>query len=166
MSEIPALNVPVKKSSSNRKNVGPPRVSSLPPGANALDHSIYTKNGSTSALEYSEHRLQAAKLKPARNLVTRLEELTREVGYQRQEINFYRQCFENLQRLRETSYDVFQQLFIATYIPPSQERLKELMGQLHRGLEDSVRREAKAEKEWKAFWGIDYNENDTKGELI
>jgi len=165
MSKILALDVPVKKSL-NCKSVGPPRASSLPPGVNAIDHSIYTKNGSTSALEYAEHRLQAAKLKPTPDLVTRLEELTRELGYQRQEIHFYRQCFENLQRLRENSYDVFQQLFITTYIPPTQDHLKELMGQLHRGLEDSVQREAKAEKEWKAFWGIDYNTNETRGELI
>lgn len=143
-----------------------PRGSSLPPGVNSVDHSIYCQNGSTSALEYTAHWLRAAKLEPAPDLMTRVEELTREMGYLRQENHFYRQCFEILQRVRENSYDVYQQLFLASYFPLGHERLQELTVQLHHGLEDSVRREVKAEREWKTFWGIEFNEGDSKGELI
>ncbi len=92
--------------------------------------------------------------------------MTREMGHLRQEIHFYRQCFEVLQRLRENSYDVYQQLFLTSYFPPSLDRLQELTAQLHRGLEDSVQREVRAEKEWKAFWGVEYNEEESNGELI
>ena len=88
------------------------------------------------------------------------------MGYLRQEIKFYRECFEVLQRLRETAYDVYQQLFLASYFPPSEERLHQLTVQLHRGLEDSMRREVAAEREWKSFWGLDMDVEAMRGELI
>jgi len=143
------------------------RASSLPPGVNSLDHSIFRQNGSTSALEFTAHRLQSAKFKPVPDLMTRIEELTKENGHLRQEIQFYRQCFEVLQRLRETSYNVYQQLFfLAASTTLSADRLQELVVQLHRGLEDSVKREIKAEKEWKAFWGIKFSFEDIAWELL
>jgi hypothetical protein len=98
--------------------------------------------------------------------MTRIEELTKENGHLRQEIQFYRQCFEVLQRLRETSYNVYQQLFFAASTTPSADHLQELIVQLHHGLEDSVKREIKAEKEWKAFWGIKFSFEDLAWDLL
>jgi hypothetical protein len=142
----------------------PPRA--MPLGVNRLDHQILLQNGSTSVLELSPQRVQLAKQNPPPNLSARVEELTRELGNQRQEIQFYREGFENLQRLRETCYDAYQQLFLANYLDHNFERLNELIVQLHRALEDSVRREVQAEKAWMEFWGIEYNEKEFEGELI
>jgi hypothetical protein len=100
------------------------------------------------------------------DLSVRVEELTREVGYLRQEVMFYRAGFENLQRLRETAYDVYQQIFLAHYLDYNRERLNELMNQLHHGLQDSVRREVKAEKAWMEFWGVPFSEKEFDGELL
>jgi hypothetical protein len=139
---------------------------SNPPGINALDYSISQHNGYTIALEFSAQRLQSMKYEPVPDLQTRLEELVRETGYLRHESNFYRECFGVLQRLRETSYDVYQQLFLESYFPTDGDRLSRLTIQLHHGLEDSIRREVAAEKEWKAFWGLDVDEIGREGELI
>jgi hypothetical protein len=167
MSASSSLDVPLLTASRPNTDPSCSRISSLPPAANSVDHSISRQHGYTSALEYTRHRLRAAKLEPTPDLLRKVEELTREIGYLRQENHFYRQCFEILQRVRENSYDVYQQLFLASYYPPSDDRLHELMVQLHHGLEDSVRREVKAEREWKAFWGIEDDEEEaSKGELI
>lgn len=116
-------------------------------------------------LELSSHQVQLAKQSHFPNLYARVEELTRDLGHLRQEIQFYRQSFENLQRLRETGYDVYQQLFLALYLDDNSNRLHEIMLQLHHALEDSVRREIKAEKTWMEFWGIQYDDKEA-GELI
>ncbi|KIM93207.1 hypothetical protein OIDMADRAFT_93667, partial [Oidiodendron maius Zn] len=81
-----------------------------PPEVNRLDHQISLQNGSTSVLEFSPSRVQLAKLAPRPTPSARVEELTRELGQMRQEIQFYRQCFEILQRLRDKSYGVYQQI--------------------------------------------------------
>jgi hypothetical protein len=142
----------------------PPRAK--PPEVNRLDHQIHLQNGSTSVLELSPQRLQLAKQSQFPNLYARVEELTKDLGHLRQEVQFYRQSFENLQRLRETGYDVYQQLFLALYLDHNSDRLHEIMIQLHHGLQDSVRREAKAEKAWMEFWGIEYNEKEFEGEML
>ena len=128
--------------------------SSRPPEVNSLDHAIACQNGSTSVLDFSSRRLQPLKSKPKLNLMTRIEQLTKETGYLRQEIKFYRQCFGDSQHLRESSFDVYQQLFLASASSLSPEHLQKLVVQLHNALEKSVRMEVKAEKEWKAFWGL------------
>jgi hypothetical protein len=149
------------------KNSGPP----IPPPAklpefNRLDHKIRLQNGSTSVLECSPQRIQLAKHSQFPNLYARVEELTKDLGHLRQEVQFYRQSFENLQRLRETGYDVYQQLFLVLYLDHNSDRLHEIMMQLHHGLQDSVRREVKAEKAWMEFWGIKYNEKEFEGEVL
>ncbi|KAL5325359.1 hypothetical protein ACEPPN_006484 [Leptodophora sp. 'Broadleaf-Isolate-01'] len=142
----------------------PPRAK--PVGPNRLDHRIRLSNGSTSVLELSQQRVQLAKRSAGSDLSARVEELTRETGNLRQEIQFYREGFENLQRLRETCYDAYQQLILANYLDQNFERLHELILQLHRALQDSVQREVQAEKAWMEFWGIEYDENESVGEMI
>lgn len=134
----------------------PPPYSN-PPKVNKLDDQIQRHNGSTSILEFSQQRLQLAKHKPIPNLFARVEELTRELGNLRQEIQFYRQCFESLQELRERTYDAYQQLFLCQNLDHDSERFKELITQLHHALENSVRQEVNAEKSWMEFWGINYD---------
>jgi hypothetical protein len=142
----------------------PPRAKPL--GVNRLDHQIRLHNGSTSVLELSSQRIQLSKQTRSLNLSTRIEELTKDLGHLRHEVQFYRQSFENLQMLRETCYDIYQQLFLALYLDQDPDHLHELMLQLHHALENSVRREAKAEKDWMEFWGIEYNETELVGEMI
>ena len=128
---------------------------------NQLDHQIGIQNGLTSVLEFSPQRLQVAKLSPAPDLATRIEELTREAGQLRYEIQFYRQCFEILQQLRTKSYEVYQQIFLAHYLDHDADRLNEIMTELHRALEQSVRLEAAAKRTWMYFWGIDLKADET-----
>ncbi|PVH75945.1 hypothetical protein DL98DRAFT_592670 [Cadophora sp. DSE1049] len=137
-----------------------------PPEVNRLDHLIHLQHGSTSVLEFSPQRIQHAKQDHAPNLPARVAELTKELGRMRHEIQFYREGFENLQRLRETCYDVYQQLYLANYLDHNFERLNELIVQLHRGLEGSVRREVEAEKAWMDFWGIAFQTKEFEGEMI
>ena len=126
------------------------------PSINKLNHQIRLHNRSTSILELSPQRLQLAKQNPPVSLSARVEELTRELGHLRQEIQFYREGgFENLQQLRESVYDVSQQLFIAHYLDQDVSRLDEIIAQLRNALEASKRRERKAKKAWMEFWGID-----------
>jgi hypothetical protein len=152
MSRSPSFNKN-PKTSSRAKNTDPGRrSSSMPPSINSLDHSIYSQGGSTTAIEYTDLRLQAVKLRPDPDLVTRIEELTREMGYLRLEIAFYRQCFYILHRFRQRLQGIYQKILLASYLPTNCEKLQEITTQLHRALEDSVKREAKAESEWKTFW--------------
>lgn len=128
----------------------PPR--SRPAEVNRLDHQIQRHNGSTTVLELSPQRLQLAKHKPIINLHVRVEELTKELCNVRQEVHFYRQCFEILQKLRETTYKTYEQLLLVTHChDPDSQRLKELIVHLHHSLEESMRREVDAEKLWMEF---------------
>ncbi|KAH7378951.1 hypothetical protein BKA64DRAFT_765907 [Cadophora sp. MPI-SDFR-AT-0126] len=141
-------------------------TSSETPSINNLDHQIGLQNGSTSILELSRQRLQLAKQAPPLNLSARVEELTRELGHQRQEIQFYRQAFENLQRFRETVYDLSQQLFLAHYLDHDVGRLDDVIAQLRNALEDSKRREFKAKRDWMEFWGIDHIAQELRGNVV
>ncbi|KAH8674403.1 hypothetical protein BGZ60DRAFT_351967, partial [Tricladium varicosporioides] len=64
-----------------------------------LDHQIHLQNGSTSVLELSQQRVQLSKRNPPLSPFARVEELTRELSEIRQETQFYRQSFGNLQKL-------------------------------------------------------------------
>ena len=155
------------KTPSRIKTSSPLKLSrAKPPEVNRLDHQINLQNGSTSVLELTPQRVQLSKLNPPPNLYVRVEELTRQVGQLHREIQFYRESFEILQRLRETACDVYQQLYLAHYLDHNLDRLNELMAQLHRGLEDSVRREAKAKKSWMDFWGVEFDEKEYEENLI
>jgi hypothetical protein len=97
--------------------------------------------------------VQLTKLIPPSDLSTRVEQLTRELGHQRQEIQFYRQCFENLQELRDVSCGVYQELYLAVFLGQP-EGLGEPLDRLHRVLERSIRGEAGAKRVWMEYWGI------------
>jgi hypothetical protein len=142
------------------------RAASKPPEINAIDYQIHRQNGSTTALEFTAQRLQYSKMQTAPDLLSRVEELTKEMGRLRQEILFYRECFSILNQLRETAYDVYQQLFLSYYFDQNQDQLHRLTVQLHRGLENAMKRQAKAEKSWKDFWGIKWDQEELEGELI
>jgi hypothetical protein len=88
-----------------------------------------------------------------------MEQLTRELGHQRQEIQFYRQCFEILQKLREESYGVYQEQFLALHLGQA-DGMEEPLDRLHRALEASVRAEVGAKQAWMEYWGIDEEADD------
>lgn len=146
--------MPKLKNPQRSKTFSPTQHRANLPNVNRLDHQIHLQNGTTSVTELSQQRLQQAKHTPPTSLFAKVEELTKELGRLRQEIHFYRQCFEILQRLRETTYDVYQQFFLAHYLGTDSDRMNEIITQLHHGLEDSMRREIEAEKVWMEFWGV------------
>lgn len=125
-----------------------------PPASNEVDEEIRAHDGSTSVLELSFEQVQHAKLEPAPNLSSRVEELTREAGRMRHEIQFYRECFSILQRLRDDCYGLCQEIILAHYLDHDVDRLDELLLQLHRALEQSVRLETEAKRAWLEFWAI------------
>lgn len=127
------------------------RTVSRPQEINSIDYQINLQNGSTTALKFTAQRLQYSKMEAAPDLLSRVKELTKEMGRLRQEILFYRNCFSNLQQLRETAYDVYQQLFLTCYFDQNPDQLHRLTVQLHSGLENSMKRQTKAEKSWKDF---------------
>ncbi|KFZ20617.1 hypothetical protein V501_00015 [Pseudogymnoascus sp. VKM F-4519 (FW-2642)] len=140
----------------------PSRASSVPPGLNSLDHSISFQNGSTSVFELTARQLQSKKYEATPNLMDRVEELTREAGYLRQELKFYRQCFDNSQHLRGSFYNAYQELFFMS-TPMAAPDLQKLIVKLHDALEDSIEKEVKAEKEWKEFWGLKCTFEELRG---
>ncbi|OBT59300.1 hypothetical protein VE04_00382 [Pseudogymnoascus sp. 24MN13] len=117
-----------------------------PPELNRLDHQIHLQNGSTSILGFSRHSLRQAKQKPTPSLSRRVYELTKELGGLRQEIQFYRECFEVLQRLRESAYDVYQQHYAAA-------------GTILRD------EDVDAEKCWMESWGVHTEKENKAGQL-
>lgn len=139
---------------------------SRPPHFNAIDHVISQHHGSTFALDFSTAKIQSSKGEIFPDVQVRLEELTREIGYLRQEVKFYRECFVILQELRETAYDVYQQLFLASYFPPDAGRLHQLTTQLHHGLERTMRQEIAAGNDWKSFWGVELENPNSIAELV
>jgi hypothetical protein len=139
------------------------KKSTRPPEVNGYDHQINLVKGSTSVLELTAQRIQSTKTAPAPSMVTRIEELTRESGYLRKELHFYRQCFMILQKFRESTYEVYQQLFLVYYFDPGPESLHNLTNQLHQAVENSMRDQAHAEGEWMQFWGLSGSRNDEHG---
>ena len=129
------------------------------PEVNRLDHQIALHNGSTSILELSRERVRLTKMSSSASLSTRIEQLTRELGHQRQEIQFYRQCFEILQKLREDSYGAYQELFLALHLGEA-DGMEGPLDRLHKALETSVRAEAGAKRAWLGYWGIDEEADD------
>jgi len=67
------------------------RAASRPLEMNAIDYQIHRQNGSTTALEFTKQKLQYSKMQTAPDLLSRVEELTKEIGRLRQEILFYQE---------------------------------------------------------------------------
>jgi predicted acylesterase/phospholipase RssA len=65
----------------------------------ALDHLIGDHGGTTSTLECLPHRLRLTKEKEPETLKEHIEKLTRENGYLRQELAYYKETREILMRL-------------------------------------------------------------------
>jgi hypothetical protein len=90
-------------------------------------------------------------------MINRVEELQRELDVLRKEVQFYRECFEMLQCLRETVEDVDQQLFLIYFFDETQSELStslsQIYNELHSGLNLSIKSQIKAEEDWVEFWG-------------
>jgi hypothetical protein len=135
------------------------RSTSKPPEVNELDHRIGLAGGSTIALEATAHRMQASKVKPPADLRIRIEELTRENGYLRLEIQYYRGCFTFNQGFHETVNTICQQQQLAYYLDAVQnedaiEYFNELTTELQRALHLVADEQLKADESWLASWGI------------
>jgi hypothetical protein len=55
------------------------RAASRPLEINGIDYQIHRQNGLTTALEFTAQRLQYSKMQTALNMLSRVEELTKEM---------------------------------------------------------------------------------------
>ncbi|KAK6609676.1 hypothetical protein H4I96_03607 [Botrytis cinerea] len=129
------------------------RASSIPPDMTPMDHAILQNNGVTTAIELNPRSLQAYKYSPTLNPVQQIEELTRENGRLRHEIDFLRQCSKIDYEFRDTVYRIYQQVYliqaflIFDQIPDIRERLEKVFNRYHEKVD-------KARASWLAFYEI------------
>jgi hypothetical protein len=88
---------------------------------NTINYQIYCQNRSTTVLEFTVQGLQYSKLQTAPDLLSRVEEFTKEIGYLYQEILFYQECFSILNQLYKIAYNIYQQLFLLYYFDQNQD---------------------------------------------
>ena len=93
--------------STSRGNIKHSRISQRPGFSNdyevtALDHQIGDHGGTTSTLDYLPHRLRLTKEKKPETLKGHIEELTREIGYLRQELAYYKDTRKVLMKFYES----------------------------------------------------------------
>ncbi|TGO07122.1 hypothetical protein BTUL_0321g00050 [Botrytis tulipae] len=129
------------------------RASSIPPDMTPMDHAILQSNGVTTAIELNPRSLQACKYTPILNPTQQIEELTRENGRLRHEIQFLRRCSKIDYEFRDTVYQIYQQVYliqafhIFNQIPDVRERLEKGFNKYHDKAD-------KARASWLAFYEI------------
>lgn len=79
----------------------------------ALDHCIEDHGGTTSTLDCLPHRLRITKEKKSRTMKEHMEDLTREIGYLRQELAYYKDTREVLMRFHESISDSHRVMKVA-----------------------------------------------------
>jgi len=129
-----------------------------PPEVTLLDHQIGLREGTSIALEATPQRLQMGKSSSPLDDRVRLEDVTRDNGYLRVEIQFYRDCFECAQRFHLEVGNICQQLQVAYYqdvlqAGDSLEYCDELCIDLRHAMERYIDDQRKAEKSWLEFFG-------------
>ena len=138
---------------------------SKPPEINHIEHQIHLGKGTTSALEMTNQRLQESKSIAKPDSKAQIEELTRHNGHLRCEIDFYRHCFEVLQKLRSDSCNIYERLFLLDYFKPDTE-LQELVQMLRDVLERSSNAQTAAEHNWLRFWGLSPEQGNTEYDVL
>ncbi|KAI9766704.1 MAG: hypothetical protein M1840_006348 [Geoglossum simile] len=138
-----------------------------PPEVSLLDHRIGLRNGSTIALEATAKRLQSAKISPPADMRARVEELSRENGHLRREVQFYRDCFDLAQHFRHTVSNISQQLQVAYYMDAVNnedaiEFSNGLATDLRHALEHLADDQLGIEKSWLEFWEVEDTEDEYK----
>ena len=144
-----------------------------------LDHCIAMHGGTTSTIDMLPHRLDIIKRRPPQSLSEKLVELTREVGYLREELARYKEvqnamgllytktveAFELLEhgleednlRKQLTSHREIQQSRSRSYA--SMTRAFEI---LKYGLQELSEKRARSEIQLLDYWGIDIGDRDSE----
>ena len=104
--------------------------------------------------------LMPAKLRIAKTLSPpSVEDLTREIGYLRHELQFYRVCFDSASEMRDAIYQVSLKMmdsfyFYAEGTIKQNERGRNLAFDIQDALEKFKSAVIMAEQDWMSFWGI------------
>lgn len=111
------------------------------------------------ALELMPSRLQAAKRMPQPSTEERLVEVLRENAFLRQEIHFYRTCYESSLTMEDKVYEVSQQLMLAYYFEPEgtvemNQTAYRLAHDIYAAVDEFRAAMVAAEESWMAFWGF------------
>ncbi|KAL8788256.1 MAG: hypothetical protein Q9213_001776 [Squamulea squamosa] len=120
-----------------------PRKGSIP-DVTALDHMIAGHGGTTSTIDDLPHRLRISKNKQVPTPTQRIEELTREIGYLRQELAYYKDTRRALTKFFAVAQSAHEAL--------------------RRGIAEASHEIAIAEQAMLAYWNIhpsDGNAEDT-----
>lgn len=146
------------------------QIQDRPPEVNVVDHIIGLNNGSTVALEASKNRLSLSKQNPPPDLRTRLEEVTRQNGFLRMEVQFYRTCFTAARRLKNRVADLSQQLQVAyyqdgVYREVTLEEIHKLNSEIIRAMLQFEDEQAAAEDDWLAFWGASAEDHEAVAKI-
>jgi hypothetical protein len=134
-----------------------------PPEPSLNDHRIGCQEGSTTALELMTHRLQAAKEQRPKTEAQRRDDLIRENGNLRQEIQFYRTCTDRAQEMRNGAHEIAQKMMLVFLFEGEHPReLDEVGHQLAQELQQHVDNYSaavyEAEEEWMSFWNVDLSQ--------
>ncbi len=111
------------------------------------------------ALELMPSKLQAAKGMPQPSTEERLVEVLRENAFLRQEIHFYRACYESSLTMEDKVYEVSQQLMLAYYFEPDgtvemNQTAYRLAHDIYAAVDENHAAMVAAEESWMAFWGF------------
>jgi hypothetical protein len=117
-----------------------------PAEVTALDHCIASRGGTTSKIEKLPSQIQVTKYRSPPNRDQRIEELTRENGYLRQELALY-----------EETRDAMVSLHAKT---------KKAYKLLREGLQELSEKVAVSEKSLLKYWGIDLNDEGMEVTVI
>jgi hypothetical protein len=109
------LSPAMSKMSTNARG----QLQTRPPEPNLNDHRIACQNGSTTALQFTAHRLNDAKKQAPGSTTQQLHDLIRENGNLRQEVKYYRTCTGRAHVLRESVHEVAQKMTILFFSTPT-----------------------------------------------
>ncbi|KAF7868410.1 hypothetical protein EAF04_004942 [Stromatinia cepivora] len=111
------------------------RVSTLPPAITLMDHAILQKNGVTTAIKLGPQSLQASKRSPALNLRDRIEELTRENGRLRHEVQYFRRYYDTPQEYDYVTAEIYKQICLTSLLGCNKNEIVSALRRLFKAIE-------------------------------
>jgi len=117
-----------------------------PAEVTALDHCIASRGGTTSKIEKLPSQIQVTKYRSPPNRDQRIEELTRENGYLRQELALYEETRDAMVSLHTKTTKAYKLL--------------------REGLQELSEKVALSEKSLLEYWGIDLNDEGMEVTVI
>lgn len=130
----------------HRPSHHPSSLLGRPAEVSALDHRIASAGGTTSKIEKLPNQIQVTKYHSPPNCDRRIEELTRENGYLRQELAFYQETRDAMVSLHAKTTKAYKLL--------------------REGLQELSEKVALSERSLLEYWGIDLNDEGMEVTVI